>query len=125
MKYTGRRDFHNHLDEFTNNYNNSIHRSHGFRPIEVNSGNEAQVYVNLYKDKPFKATVSPKFKVADKVYTKKLAKTFSKGYRQNWDEEIFEIYRVKSSNPHQFYLQDSDGNKIFGGVYAEDLLRVD
>lgn len=65
-----------------------------------------------------------KFKVNDLVRISKYREFFSKSYTPNWSNEIFKIVEVKKTNPTTYILADSDGNKIKGGFYSEEINKV-
>ena len=68
------------LDDLTDNYNHSKHRTIMMKPADVNKSNKHQVWITLYGyvqgDFPI-----PKFKVDDTVRVSKYKNIFSKGLR--------------------------------------------
>lgn len=46
---------------------------------------------------------------------------FSKGYTPNWTTEIFQIERIKKTNPVTYLLRDENGHNIKGGFYEQEL----
>ena len=67
------------LDDLTDNYNHSKHRTIMIKPADVNKSNKDQVWITLYGyiqgDFPI-----PKFKVDDTVRISKYKNIFDKGY---------------------------------------------
>ena len=80
------------LEDLTNNYNRSKHRTIMMRPADVNQSNKDQVWTTLYGyiqgDFPI-----PKFKVDDTVRVSKYKNIFDKGCESNFTEEIFKSLR--------------------------------
>lgn len=110
------------LDNLISEYNNSVHRTIGMKPKNVNSKNEKHVLQRFCKAQaPVKKT---KFRRGDKVRISKFKNVFAKGYTPNWTTEIFTIDQVKKTNPVTFILKDYQDEPIAGGFYEEELLRV-
>ena len=113
-----------YLAHFTYNYNHSKHSTIKMRPIDVNEGNEKEVFENLYGDFSGKV-VPPKFHVGDKVRVSRYKSTFAKGYEMTFHNEIYTIYEVFRGSPTVFKLIDEeDGETIFGRFYEWELQLV-
>ena len=63
-----------------------------------------------------------KFKVGDRVRTRKYKNIFSKGYAENWLREIFLIDSVLKTNPWIKKTKDLNKEAIIGGFYEKELL---
>lgn len=50
---------------------------------------------------------------------------FEKGYLPQFSEEIFQIRKIEIGNPHLFFVRDLNNVDIEGGLYAEELQKVD
>ena len=51
----------------------------------------------------------PKFKIGDHVRISKYENIFTKGYMQNWSEEIFVIKKIKNNVPWTYVINDLNG----------------
>ncbi len=91
------------LDDLTDNYNHSKHRTIMMKPADVNKSNKDQVWITLYGyiqgDFPI-----PKFKVDDTIRVSKYKNIFDKGYESNFTEEIFKIAKVFRGDPNMYEL---------------------
>lgn len=114
----------NIIEDVCNSLNHTIHRSHGFRPVNVGIENSATVFRRLYHKSIMKEYEPNVFKLNDKVRvsTKKLL--FRKGYLQSYGDEIFTIYRINADNPNTYSLMDKNNNPIEGSYYSYELLKV-
>ena len=78
----GTKKFQDKLEEFTQAYNRTIHRSIRMRPVDVTKDNENVVWHNVY-DKYFadmaKPRKGPKFGVGDKIRVSREKLIFDKG----------------------------------------------
>ena len=70
------------LDDIIDKYNNTVNRTIKMKPTDVTSESYAEYneVSNITK---------PKFKVGDHVRISKYKNIFTKGYTQNWSEEVF------------------------------------
>ena len=110
------------LDDFVHVCNHTPHQSIGMAPLDVTSQNKAKVWYRLYADPvPYK---EPTFKVGDSVRISKDRWTFKKGYLPKWTEEIFQVVRLKPTQPSTFLLQDYGGEQLKGSFYSEELQKV-
>ena len=112
------------LQALVHGYNVSHHRSIGMAPIKVTVDNARQVWNRLYKvkkKKPKKETL----KVGDKVRLNKKHRTFDKGYRAGWTEEVFSITQIlRGGNVTVYKIVEWDDTPIKGTFYAQDLQKV-
>ena len=109
------------LQSLIESYNNSIHRSIGMAPNDVNSDNVQEISERLY---PEKTTPHWKFNVDDKVRISKYKNIFAKGYTQNWSDEIFSISVRYSTSPVTYGLTDLAGEDIKGRFYEPEIQKV-
>ena len=86
------------LDDIVNEYNNTYHRIIKMKPVDVKD--------NAYID--FKKEVNDysKFKVGDHLRISKYKNIFSKGYTQDWSEEVFVIKKDKNTVPWTYVIND-------------------
>ena len=66
----------------------------------------------------------PKFKVGDHVRTSKYKNIYTKGYTQNWSEEIFMISKIKNTVPWAYVISDLNGEPITGKFYEKELQKA-
>ena len=66
----------------------------------------------------------PKFKVGDRVRISKYKNIFSKGYTENWSEEVFIISKIKSTVPWTYVISDLNGEPITGIFYEKQLQQT-
>src|SRR5204863_31899 len=57
------------------------------------------------------------------VRISKNKKVFKKGYLPNWTNETFKLYAIKPTRPVTYILQDSKGEILKGGFYAEEISK--
>lgn len=112
------------LPKLIKDYNNTIHRTIGMKPSEVNARNEKHILDTVYKHPKIVNLRDMKFKEGDFVRISKHRGAFSKGYTPNWSAEIFVIRKVQLTNPITYLLQDSRGEEILGSFYNEELQRA-
>ena len=62
--------------------------------------------------------------VNDYVRISKYKDIFSKGYTQNWSEEVFVIKKVKNAVPWKYVINDLNGEKIVGTYYEKELQKT-
>ena len=114
----------NILNDIVLKYNNTKHRSTGFKPLDINKSNEKQVLQASFNNiKIVDPSISP-FKIGDFVRISKHREAFQKGYTPNWSNEIFQIREIKSTNPRTFLLKDDKHENILGNFYKEELQKV-
>ncbi|RLA19857.1 MAG: hypothetical protein DRQ56_04475 [Gammaproteobacteria bacterium] len=102
--------------------NSSYHRSIKRRPIDVNNGNEKEVWNTLY-GKDIGTTVF-KFNVGDKVRIAQEKHIFKKGYLPNFTEEIFTVEERLARIPPVYKVKDYSGESIVGIFYEWELVKV-
>jgi transposase InsO family protein len=110
-------------------YNNTIHSTIKFAPIDVSQKNLAVVMENLYGSLwKTDAIVSKKtnFKPGDFVRISKLhMNIFRKSYKGNWSKEIFKISHIKNTFGEVIYgIQDLSGKEIIGSFYEAELQKI-
>lgn len=111
----------NVLPVIVKEYNNTVHRTTGMKPSEVDKDNEKILLSSVYSYPKVVNLKKQKFKKGDFVRISKHREAFAKGYTPNWSNEIFKVVSVKLSDPLMYYLQDSNGRYIEGGFYEQEL----
>jgi hypothetical protein len=109
-------------------YNNRKHRMIGTTPNVAENNPDSHLNIRLklseYYDK-----IKPKkriFNIGDTVRIAKQKGKFSRGYKEQSNQEIFKIYEVKERSKIPMYLlQTYDGSEqIKGGFYDFELTKV-
>ena len=84
------------------------------KPFDVKDN----TYIDFKKDVNDK---DPQFKVGDHVRISKYKNIFTKGYTQNWSEEVFLITEVKSTVSWAYVISDLNGENIIGKFFEKQL----
>ena len=90
------------IDTLVSNYNNRYHRSIGMSPIEVSYSNYREVYKRMYPR--IVTSVDCKLQKGDYVRILINKNLFSKGYHQNFSDEVFVIHSVIKSRNICYYI---------------------
>jgi len=114
------------LQRLVHSYNNTVHKSTGIKPVDVNADNESDVRERLYGEdlKPVPQPVKYKYRVGDTVRISKLKDKFEKSYLPNWTEELFTVSERIPRRPPVYRVKDSKGELIDGTFYAQELQLV-
>jgi transposase InsO family protein len=116
------------LPDFLESYNNSVHRSIGMIPSNVNRETEMDLWEKQEDEGAQKVTSrnpSFKFRLGQHVRLSKTKQVFDKGYLPNYTEEIFSISKILNTDPPQYKVADYNGDVIEGSFYAAELQLVD
>lgn len=105
-------------------YNNTTHSTTGYKPVDVKLINEKSILQHAFTFKKIIDLNHTKFKENDFVRISKQREAFEKGYTPNWSTEIFQIQKVKLTNPTTYLLKDDKNENIEGGFYEEELQKV-
>jgi len=111
------------LKDLLFNYNNSVHRTFGYAPSNVNEENENEILQKAFRIDQNKE-VNYKFEVGETVRINKLKILFDKGYTANWSEEIFTISKRFPRIPPVYTLKDYSHEEIEGMFYEKELQKV-
>ena len=90
------------LDDISNQYNSTVHRSIKMKPIEVT--NDYYAEYNEHSMELHCNETIPKFTVGNNVRTSKYKSIFAKGYTPNWSEEVFIINKIKNTVPWTYVI---------------------
>lgn len=112
------------LDDVLKSYNQTVHSTTKFRPVDINIDNEIQVSKNIEKSQPNLPYKLNKFNIGDCVRISKYKSVFNKGYTPNWSTELFTIKHVNRTQPVTYHIQDQRRNTILGTFYEEELLKT-
>ena len=103
------------IEQVIENYNNTPHRAHGFKPVDVTDENREAVYKKLYPTQTI--SVVCKLFVGDTVRKIREKTHFEKGYTQNWSDELFVIESVQSDDRKCWYKLKTLNNEKIPGIY--------
>lgn len=103
-------------------YNNSYHRGLKHIPSLVKKTNETDVWIKQYATLVSGNNKKSKYKVGDKVRISKNKRLFTKGYLQNWTDEVFTISDVNTKySPILYSLTDFNGEQLKGSFYEYEI----
>ena len=113
----------NVINQVVSNYNNTPHRSHGFKPVDVTEENREDAYKAMFPNRHI--SVVCKLFVGDRVRKIREKTLFEKGYTQNWSDEIYIIYNVRQSRGVCWYkLKTLNQEEVPGIWYYYQLYLV-
>ena len=111
------------LPKLLQGYNAGVHRMIGMAPADVNKGNEFALW--QAQQKPVTSNAKIKFKVGDYVRVSVAKRIFTKGYENQWSEEVFTVSKLKIYLGVPCYkIQDYEGTTIEGSFYSQELQKV-
>ena len=115
--------------------NHTQNRATGTYPANVSTANAKKVYFHMYgptfpdvvkKILPTKEQIKNiKLEVGDYVRIGINKGIFEKRYDQTFSNEVFQIKKVKLTNPIMYVLEDLLNEEISGKFYSEELQKVD
>lgn len=111
------------LPKLLNEYNNTVHRTIGMKPKDVNEFNEKEVLKRIIKGRKMIKT-KQKFAVGDYVRISRATKEFNKGYWPRWSNEIYTVEKVQPTTPITYTIKDYRGDVLKGGFYQEELNKT-
>lgn len=115
----------NVLQDVVTSYNNTIHSSTKYKPIDVTKENEMNVFINLYKTiYDTKWSQTPAFREGQYVHIKIIKEKFDKGYSPTFSSDTFQIIEVVNSKPLTYKVVRSDGLEVRGIFYKEELIEA-
>jgi len=118
----------NVFTQLMNTYNNRKHRMIGTTPTIAENNPNSHLNIRL-KLSEYYETIKPKkriFNIGDTVRIAKQKGKFSRGYKEQSNQEIFKIYEVKERSKIPMYLLETynGDEKIKGGFYDFELTKV-
>lgn len=123
LYYKGSLNYTRILDKIISAYNNTIHSSTKFKPVDIDESKVLEVYNNLKRSQKQKYK-PPKFKIGNYVRISKYKKTFEKSYLTNYSDEIFKITSIFYKIPITYKLCDLADEEILGQFYEPELQKV-
>lgn len=101
------------MQDFVVSYDESIHKAHGCRPVDVTEDNSLEVYNRIRKVAKHR---KPRYAVGDAVRIAKNKRQFEKGFEYMFHEEMCFVTKVV---PHE--LRDAQKQPIKGKFYEQKL----
>lgn len=115
------------LSFFMESYNNRIHRIIKITPEEAElEENHEKVALEVSRSYSKVKRENPKFSVGQLVRLALQKKTFHRGYEEQSNYEVFNIYKVKKHMPKPLYFLETydKKDKLAGGFYAHEITPV-
>ena len=112
------------IDKLVDKYNKSIHKSIGMSPKQARNKKYEEMLVNnqfVFYGPPNR---KPKFKVGDFVRLSRIKGKFEKGYHPNWTLQVYQISKVRKSDPPTYNVVDLTGEPVIGSFYEEELQKT-
>ena len=118
----------NIFTQLMHTYNNRKHRMIGTTPTIAENDSNSHINIRL-KLSEYYEKIKPKkriFNIGETVRIAKQKGKFSRGYKEQSNQEIFKIYEVKERSKIPMYLLETfnGDEKIKGGFYDFELTKV-
>ena len=85
--------------------------------------NQKKVHQNIRSSRTKKSS-RQNFKIGDLVRLSRHKNLFSKGYKQNWTEELFRVRQVMVTRPRTYLVEDLHGEPVQGSFYGAELQKT-
>jgi hypothetical protein len=113
------------LQSVVDSYNNSVHSSTGYAPVNVGLDESRLIRQTRIKEGERFSNILPIFEVGDTVRISKKKGIFEHGFEENFTHEIFFITAVvRSAKMYLCRIKDRSGEKIQGLFYPQELSKV-
>lgn len=118
------------LPKFMTSYNNAFHRSIKMTPLEATTAPVNVVFKNLYgfpdeRTMLRKLKARPKLNKGDHVRIPTQKDRFTKGYAQNFTDQVYFVDQpIPSTHRPVYRLKSHSGDIIKGNFYPEEVQRV-
>jgi transposase InsO family protein len=111
-------------------YNETVHSSTKYRPVDVNDDNAAEVFRNLYgagtlEELHKQKQRHPKLKVGQRVRLSYHLGVFDKRYHPNWSDHVYTITKVLHGSPVLYRIADGHGTVLSRRFYEPQLQPVE
>jgi hypothetical protein len=124
LTYNKTKTYINVLDKLVYSYNHSFHSAIQCAPYEVNKSNIEKIKKRLYGDENKNELVEFAFKIGEYVRCIEDKSVFSKGYSQNWSDQVFVIEMLNPSKPPTYKIKSLNGETFDWLYYKEELQSV-
>ena len=115
------------LQDFVDSYNESVHSTIQLTPNEAENpeNNEKINYILSKKNDKIKIE-KPKYEIDQLVRISLQKRAFHRGYNEQSNQEVFNIYKIKTTLPKPLYLLETYNKKekLIGGFYSHELTPV-
>lgn len=116
------------IQDLVKSYNDSYHSSIKIAPSQVGPHNDIHVRQTLFaqttKKQP-KTRITRRFRIGDTVrISGARLRIPSKGYREKWTKELFNVVKIYKTVPITYGLTDLAGEKIKGKFYGLELIKA-
>ena len=112
-----------YLEQTTDNYNNTPHRTIGMAPSRVNDSNRKEVFKTMFPN--IEQHMTPRLRKGDLVRVLLKKKLFDKGYKRAWSKELYTVASVHQKSGVIWYkLLDPAGEKLNKTRYYWELNKV-
>ena len=118
------------LPKIIESYNQSVHSSHGMRPIDVNEENREEVFRKLYGFEDYRQYLDskekiPNIKVSDVVRVKYKRGAFDRGYHPRWSDRTYTVAQVlPTSGEPYFKLKDISGKIVRERFQRQNIQKI-
>lgn len=122
MDKNGTRRYLEALPGLIHSYQNTVHRSIGMAPAQVNEYNQDLVLRHMY-GKPEKKE-KKRLKIGDQVKMVLPKTSFEKGYHRRWTDEQFRVIGIDDKPRATYQLSALDSEPIIGSFYDPEVQKV-
>lgn len=129
--------FKKYVEFVANVYNNSVHSTTKFKPVNVNAQNMTKVYDNIHEkwkksDRKHQQHTFPRklynilpgdfVRIRNKLHGLNFEK---RSLTQPWSSEIFKVTEIIEKLPYNVYkIADLNDNVVMGKMYAEEMQKI-
>ena len=108
------------MPQFVNTINSRVNRVPQLAPKKTFKKHEPFLISLAISTKKYK----PKYEEGDLVRIAKPDEIFRKGYKQNYTDEVFTVFKVATLSPPTYNLIDASNVIIKGKFYEPELVQV-
>ena len=114
------------IQDLVDAYNNSLHRSIGMAPADVQKKDENRLWVRLFGEKD--TYLKPQVSQGAMVRASSHKTIFDKGYMPNWTKEHFTVSQAvppkRGTKRRVYKLVDYNDEAVKGSWYPEELQEI-
>ena len=111
------------MQSFVQTINSRVNRVTKLAPNKVTK-KDVPYLISLIFDASTKLVGPPKFYVGDFVRISKEDLPFRKGYKQTFNNEVFEVYDIPTTNPPTYSLIDAFQEPVKRKFYELELVKA-
>ena len=131
LRFTGKKNYIDVLQNIVSTYNNTVHRAIRMRPIDVTVDTQSQAFGNLYGNRSYREMLLEAFrkktnlKLGDFVRVRAKKNTFGRGYQDNWSTQLYRVLYIHRTGSKPMYrVTDALGVPMKRKYYQDDLQKV-